>query len=335
MSAITPITVYAQRTTPGTFAANFDAFMLQFCNSTISEMNTAFGSMTLVSLSTTSATSNDIGTGDKTFTVEAGKSFLPGHALKIAQTSNVANWMHGEVVSYSGTTLVVKIRDTAGSGTITDWTITFAGVYVETDWKAVNAVNYTATPASTSTITMLSDLTGVIKQGMSLQYTYNGTTYYGMVGAITSNLLTVWGAPLDVLYDLTSLKYGGGTMRQVWVTVPSYYEDASDATLIANDLDSQFVWTMPTSYLVYFSVYSRVHDTGTHGQASVRINSQECNTTAGGETIAANTTWYPTVVNIDTTYYDVNFGEVVEVTSVKNGNGDALDLTVMMVFLTP
>jgi hypothetical protein len=87
--------------------------------------------------------------------------------------------------------------------------------------------------------------------------------------------------------------------------------------------------------LVYFSVYSRVHDTGTHGQASVRINSQECNTTAGGETIAANTTWYPTVVNIDTTYYDVNFGEVVEVTSIKNGNGDALDLTVMMVFLTP
>jgi hypothetical protein len=203
----------------------------------------------------------------------------------------------------------------------------------EPGWKFVPAANYTAAPASTSTITMLVDMTASIKVGMSLKYTIGGTVYYGMVSAIAAGLLTVNGAPLGG--DVTNLCYDGGEIRQMQVTIPGAYEDASNTALITSDLNSNLIWKLPTSYLVWFSVYSDVHDSGAHGQASVRINNTEVNTTAGGETIAADTTWYPTVVNIATAAYDINPGEALEITCVAGGNGDATDLTVAMVFVTP
>lgn len=200
-------------------------------------------------------------------------------------------------------------------------------------WTKVATASFTATPASTSTITMGVDMTSSILAGMSLKYTIGGTTYYGRVSAIAAGLLTVNGAPLGG--DVTALYYGGGTTRQVQLIIPGAYEDASNTALITSDLKSNFIWSLPKSYLVYFSVYSDTHDTGTHGQASVRINNTEVNTSAGGETIAADKTWYPTVVNIDTAAYDVNPGEAIEVTAVKNGNGNAAELTVKMIFVTP
>ena len=196
------------------------------------------------------------------------------------------------------------------------------------------AGTFTATPASTSTLTMTTDLTASIKVGMPLKYTIGGTTYYGRVSAIAANLLTVNGAPLSG--DVTALYYGGGTVRQVVVIIPGTYEDASNTALITSDLKSNLLWHLPLSYLVYFSVYSNTHDSGaTHGQASVRINATEVNTTAGGELIAADATWYPTAVNIAVAAYDINPGELLEVTSVKGSTGDASDLTVEMIFVTP
>jgi hypothetical protein len=46
-------------------------------------------------------------------------------------------------------------------------------------------------------------------------------------------------------------------------------------------------------------------------------------------------TWYSTVVNIDPTAYDINPGEAIEITAVKGTTGDASDLTVEMIFVTP
>lgn len=200
-------------------------------------------------------------------------------------------------------------------------------------WAQVASAAFTATPASTSTITMVSDLTASIKVGMSLKYVIGGVTKYGRVSAIAAALLTVNGAPLGG--DVTALYYGGGVTRQINIIIPGTYEDASSTGLIVADLKSSLIWTLPVSYLVHFKVYSDVHDTGTHGQASVRINATEVCTTAGGLTIAADKTWYSTVVDIDVAAYDINPGEALEVTAVKAGNGDATDLTVQMYFVTP
>lgn len=72
----------------------------------------------------TSATSNSIGTGSKSFTTQSGLALGAGGFVTIAQTSSPGNYMHGQVTSYSGTSLVVNVLDTGGSGTIAAWTIT-------------------------------------------------------------------------------------------------------------------------------------------------------------------------------------------------------------------
>jgi hypothetical protein len=221
----------------------------------------------------------------------------------------------------------------AGAGKIRELKVAIRGG-INNLWIRTTGT-FTATPASTSTLTMTTDMTASIKVGMSLKYVNaeHGVAY-GQVSAIAANLLTVRGAPMP--HDITELYYGGGTLRQVVVIIPGLYEDASSTGLIVSDLKSQLVWELPLSYLVFFTVYSVVHDSGgTHGQASVRINATEVHTTAGGPTIAANTTWYPTAVDIDIAAYDVNPGEVIDVTSVKGTTGDASDLTVEMIFLTP
>jgi hypothetical protein len=181
---------------------------------------------------------------------------------------------------------------------------------------------------------MTTDMTASMLVGKPLKYVIGGTTYYGIVSAITSNLLTIAGAPLSG--DVTALYYGDATrVNQINVTIPGLYEDASNTALITSDLASNLIWTKSKAYCVRYRVYSAVHDSGTHGQASVRINATEVNTTAGGLTIAADATWYSTVVDIAVAAYDVNPGELIEVTAVKAGNGDASDLTVEMTFVIP
>jgi len=78
--------------------------------------------------STTSTTSNVIGTGSKTFTVEASKPYQVGTPLRIADTAAVTtNWIDAIVTSYSGTSLVVTAVAYAGSGTKTAWSINIGG----------------------------------------------------------------------------------------------------------------------------------------------------------------------------------------------------------------
>lgn len=71
----------------------------------------------------TSSSSVAIGTGDKTFTVSAGKTYGTGSPIGIIRTSDHTKVMSGVVKSYSGTTLVATISYTVGSGTFDDWTM--------------------------------------------------------------------------------------------------------------------------------------------------------------------------------------------------------------------
>lgn len=75
--------------------------------------------------SDTSTSSNTIGTGTKTFVLVYGTAFAVGSVVMAYQTSTPANYMIGTVTSYtSGTkTLVINSLYTAGTGTITAWTV--------------------------------------------------------------------------------------------------------------------------------------------------------------------------------------------------------------------
>jgi hypothetical protein len=79
---------------------------------------------------TTSTTLHTIvSTGTLTFTVDAGLSYIPLQEVVIV--FDVSNHMHGSVVSYSGTSLVVDIKHKTGSGTYSNWTINLDGTPVD------------------------------------------------------------------------------------------------------------------------------------------------------------------------------------------------------------
>lgn len=116
--------------TPATFVTNADAFVAAL-PTLVTEVNAATLAMNLNATSDTSASSVAIGTGAKTFTVTAGKSFLGGMFLVIADTAAPStNWMFGQVTSYSSTSLVMNILSVGGSGTKTAWTISQSAVGV-------------------------------------------------------------------------------------------------------------------------------------------------------------------------------------------------------------
>jgi len=74
-------------------------------------------------------------------------------------------------------------------------------------WAALVAgTDFSAIPASTSTLTMLTNQTANIQPGMALQFVVGGNTYYCQCTATTSSLLTVRGTSLGSS-ALTSLAY--------------------------------------------------------------------------------------------------------------------------------
>lgn len=76
----------------------------------------------------TSTTSNSIGSGSKTFTVDSNKPYQAGTPLRIADAADPsANFLDCVVTSYSGTTLVVNAIGYSGSGTLTSWTVNIGG----------------------------------------------------------------------------------------------------------------------------------------------------------------------------------------------------------------
>lgn len=70
-----------------------------------------------------SASSVAIGTGSKTFTIQAGLSISGGQTLRISENGARGSYMEGTVSSYSSTTLTMSIATTAGSGTKKRWLV--------------------------------------------------------------------------------------------------------------------------------------------------------------------------------------------------------------------
>jgi hypothetical protein len=109
---------------PATFDADAYAFFLALSSTWAAAFDLAIQSLNLNATNDTSTTSNAIGSGAKTFTVSASKSFVGGMFLVIADSAAPStNWMLAQVTSYSGTSLVVNSLYTGGSGTKTSWVI--------------------------------------------------------------------------------------------------------------------------------------------------------------------------------------------------------------------
>ena len=87
----------------------------------------ASAALTVANMTGTSTTSLLIAVASKAFTTQAGKFFAAGAWLLITSDANPANYMHGQVTAYSGTSLTVNVTNIGGAGTLADWTIRVSG----------------------------------------------------------------------------------------------------------------------------------------------------------------------------------------------------------------
>ncbi len=78
-------------------------------------------------ITATSSTAQTISTGTFSFQVPTQAAWAPGMFVSIVDAANFSNFMSGAVVSYSGTTLVVDVSTTGGSGAYSSWLINLSG----------------------------------------------------------------------------------------------------------------------------------------------------------------------------------------------------------------
>jgi hypothetical protein len=222
--ALTPPPEIPLITDKTTFAARAQAWVVWQAQSLYTFLVDAGGLLSL-STSATSTTSNTIGTGSKSFTVETGKGFIAGQSLTIARTSAPTNRMFAVITSYNSGTgaLVVDSQGVEGSGTFTDWSITLgfnsgvstASIQNQTATYAVSAGSSTVhTVALTPTATTKTNLRFMMKVGIAptgsptLNVNSLGASnwkYYDSTGA--KQFVTTTQVPLnhlsDTIYDGT------------------------------------------------------------------------------------------------------------------------------------
>lgn len=237
----------------------------------------------------------------------------------------------GDIIYYNGTSFVLLPHQYAGMD------LQSGGHGANPSWGKspwVQETNFTATPASTSTLTMTSDVTATIKAGMGLKYKISSTYYYGIVTAITSNLLTLAGAPM-----------GGDVLELYWCPperviqvdffVGGKFANAADTALLNSDVNTAFEWNLGKAYCVLIRHKVKTNDSGAaQPRVTISIAGAVVGTdnTNAGQAVAE--TWTSTVVGINTSNYDINPDEAIEIVTDANGsNDDAEDLTVSAIFV--
>ena len=94
-------------------------------NAATSETNAANYAAALTSTSTTSLL---LAVASKTFTTQASKQYATGQWVTAASAADPTKNMHGQVTSYSGTTLIVDVQTINGTGTYADWNLSISGI---------------------------------------------------------------------------------------------------------------------------------------------------------------------------------------------------------------
>lgn len=204
-------------------------------------------------------------------------------------------------------------------------------------WTAVSATKYTATPASTSSVTF-SDTTD-LAVGKPVRYTYNGTTYYGIISAIASNAsITISGAPLDVGHDITALAVGAPSQLVVMdLMVEGTYADNTE-DILSGTANRYIRWRKSAARLVAISATHKTADTGaSQPKLNVEVDSYLVSTqdsNAGLQLSTAGAWVDGSAVAISVSNYSVSFNSTLDLRVTAAGtNGNAANLSVCLVFV--
>lgn len=221
------------------------------------------------------------------------------------------------------------------SGTSTWEACTPAGLR----YRTVATGRYTGLIGGTPSIITMSS-TSDMGVGYPVRYVVSGTTYYGIITAMTaSTSITVAGPALAAAATVSSLAVGTPEMVSVvQLFVANSYGNGVTSTLLATDMKTYFTWNRQKAYLVRYSVTHNTPAGTTQPTINVNVAGSAVGTENSNNGILPTTagTWISTTLaSINSSNYDINWGESLEVACTVAGNpvDDALDLTVLCVFV--
>ena len=208
-----------------------------------------------------------------------------------------------------------------------------------TGWTTIGTGKYTATPASTSVLTM-SD-TSDMSVGLAIRYVDARGTHRAVIDAISANTnITIDGAPFSTSDDLTVLSLGEPEkVIQTIIDVPGAYADAADTDLNDGNDGKKHVWGLGKAYCVHFQMLHALADTGANQpRGNVRLagnTTSVCTAnTNAGLTLSTTQTFVETGIDIDVAEYEINRGDKITLTTDDNGsNNDAEDLSAFVTFV--
>jgi hypothetical protein len=145
----------------------------------------------------TSTTSNTVGTGSKTWTVAeaSARAYTIGTTVRVADSANAANYLEGQVTSYTHPTLIINVSATGGSGTKTAWSIGLG--------PAAAAITGMGVGSATSLQVIRANSGATAIEGRTLVASDIASSAYGTLAAVTVQ------AALQELVDECMPKTGG------------------------------------------------------------------------------------------------------------------------------
>ena len=203
-------------------------------------------------------------------------------------------------------------------------------------WREISTDDYTATPASTTSITF-SD-TSNIENRYPLRITYGSSFYYSMVYSYTTDTsVTIMGAPLDTGTDITKIEIGVPFMiQQIEFNVSGLFANNTTTTLLETDTNTVFKWHMPDAYILGWFQECLTNDTTTNPDLMLRRYDDSGSTwyDVGSSDITVSTTPSRSST-VSTTGYPIGFNDRLEIEVATAGvTGDAQDLSFSVIFMT-
>jgi len=196
------------------------------------------------------------------------------------------------------------------------------------EWTQVPGTAFTATPASTSRLTM-SD-TSALALGMALRYSILGDNYYGVVAAISDNAyIDVMGAPL--IDDVDALSWSERVEElDIFIAGKKF---ASTSTNLLKDVMkvAEKTWNLGAAYLVGFRVILNTADSTSGPAINIVIDGGAVSTSAP---LATGTMGDNGAVAIDPALYGLDWRSTITASCpTAAGTGDAADLSIECVFV--
>ncbi len=199
-------------------------------------------------------------------------------------------------------------------------------------WTEVANTRYTATPASTSSITM-SD-TADMAVGLPVRYRLvTGGLFYGIITGVTPDaLISVAGAPLSA--DISRLDLGlPDQIEIIPISILGAFATNDTLTLLLNN--GLFArWNNGPAFIVSFSIRQRIDDSTSQPQINVLAGGLAVSTDNGNDGPALGIgVWVNSgAVAINTTNYALTNREEFELKLTKTGGTEnSADLAVEIV----